>query len=157
MALSDERGGEDGSMSIINDDLRLSLENPHIFGGGGRDRNGSVDYPANRIRKGTDDSDVLIKEKMKLEEEEKIAENGPYLKPGIVDHICVVGPESGFVVPKNDSRRGWLGERKRYWFVFSYYCSSFSTNLNSISFMFVQQIMSQILVYWSSFHLKGIM
>ncbi len=103
LALSDDRVVDD--TSIITEEMRLSLENHHLLGG-----ISSVDMAHSRMRKETEESDVLIKEKMRLEEEEKIAENGPFLKPGIVDHICVVGPEDSFVIPKGDNRKGWLGE-----------------------------------------------
>jgi hypothetical protein len=45
-----------------------------------------------------------------LEEEKQYAESGPYLEPGIVDHICVVGPADlgSPILPLGP--RGWLGK-----------------------------------------------
>ena len=93
----DADGAETIADSIISEEMMLSLS--------------SIDHKMNRPRIGTAEMDRLTKEEQKMaEEERKIAENGPYLEPGIVNHICVVGP-SGEVSPNLvKGHRGWLGE-----------------------------------------------
>lgn len=62
-----------------------------------------------RSRKGSADMDQLRKEeKIKLEEAAKIQENGPYLKPGLIDHICVVGPQGAGGARIDLSTKGWI-------------------------------------------------
>ena len=95
-------GGEGENIddaSTIGDEMRLSLDL-------GRDRLGSADHSI-RTRKGVEEIDLLRLE----EEEQKIAENGPYLEPGIVDHICVVGPGDIGNLKYNSGAKGWIGER----------------------------------------------
>ena len=63
-----------------------------------------------RLRRGSVDTEDLRKEEqMKLEEAARIEENGPYLEPGLIDHICVVGPK-GSGTRINMSTKGWIGK-----------------------------------------------
>ena len=100
---------------MISEEMMLSLS--------------SLDHTmSNRPRIGTAEMDRLTKEEQKLaEEERKIAENGPYLEPGVVNHICIVGPK-GDISPKLvKGHRGWLGERT---FLFVYlFVLTFQLNL----------------------------
>lgn len=45
---------------------------------------------------------------MKNEENEAIKLNGPYLEPGIIDYICVVGPKDFGNVRYTEDKLGWL-------------------------------------------------
>jgi hypothetical protein len=86
--------------TVVDEEMRLSIDL-------GRDRLASLDQQSFRTRKGTEDTDILKKE----EEKRKIAENGPFLEPGIVDHICVVGPKDIGDQINDIGSKGWLGKR----------------------------------------------
>jgi hypothetical protein len=47
-------------------------------------------------------------DKVKNEENEAIKLNGPYLEPGIIDYICVVGPKDIGNVRYTEDKLGWL-------------------------------------------------
>ena len=57
------------------------------------------------------DLKYLTLEKQKnLNEGANIEKNGPYLEPGIVDHICVVGPDSSTHPGEIKGVKGWVGK-----------------------------------------------
>jgi len=47
-------------------------------------------------------------EKKIAEEEERIKQNGPYLEPGIVDHICVIGARDIGAIRNDNGEKGWV-------------------------------------------------
>lgn len=92
--------------AIIGDETRLST------------RMSIHDQPV-RSRIGTDEKELISKEdKKKREEEEKIAENGPYLEPGLIDHICVVGPANFGNTKMVEGARGWIGGERFFGSIF---------------------------------------
>ncbi len=57
------------------------------------------------------DISVIMEEKtarLKQEELERFKHNGPYLEPGIVDYVCVVGAKNIGDLKDDDSKRGWV-------------------------------------------------
>ena len=47
-------------------------------------------------------------QKLMLEEKEAIRQNGPFLNPGIVDYVCVVGAKNLGDLKGDDGTRGWI-------------------------------------------------
>ena len=47
-------------------------------------------------------------QKLPLEEKELIRQNGPFLNPGIVDYVCVVGAKNLCDLRGDDGTRGWI-------------------------------------------------
>ena len=90
------------SPSIISDQMRASLEIS-------KERPNSVDFSV-KSRKCTDEIDRLRKEEERREKELMIEENGPFLEPGLVDYICVVGPNNVGDQTIDTGTRGWLGK-----------------------------------------------
>ncbi len=75
-----------------------------------RDRPASVDFSV-RSRKGSVDMDQFREEDEKrMEEIVRIQESGPYLEPGLIDHICVVGPEATGSARIDMNTKGWIGK-----------------------------------------------
>jgi hypothetical protein len=46
--------------------------------------------------------------KLKQEELERLKHNGPYLEPGIIDYICVVGAKNIGDQKDDDGKKGWV-------------------------------------------------
>ena len=55
-----------------------------------------------------DGSTISLEENLKNEELERLKHNGPYLDPGIVDFICVVGAKNIGDQKDDDGGKGWV-------------------------------------------------
>ncbi len=55
-----------------------------------------------------DGSSISLEENLKNEELERLKHNGPYLDPGIVDFICVVGAKTIGDQKDDDGGKGWV-------------------------------------------------
>lgn len=72
--------------------------------------------PGKRRRSVVSADDILgeeVKDAMEkkiAEEEERIKQNGPYLEPGIVDHICVIGARDIGAIRNDNGEKGWVGK-----------------------------------------------
>jgi len=97
--------GQDDTGSLIN--------NPHQIPGGSKREITSAG--SNRERTGSGvTGDQSLTEKLKQdqirreEEEQKLRENGPYLEPGLVDFICVVGAKDLGNQKNDNGNKGWV-------------------------------------------------
>ncbi len=86
---------EDG---MLSEDMRLSLTPADQTL-----RQTMIAREVERLRK--EDNQIMEEEMLKM----KIEESGPYLEPGIIDHICVVGPDKNCFPKTIDRGRGWIG------------------------------------------------
>ena len=50
-------------------------------------------------------------QKLPLKEKELIRQNGPFLNPGIVDYVCVVGAKNLCDLRGDDRTRGWIDSK----------------------------------------------
>ncbi len=95
--------GENQEEGGTGDDMKPSLQSfrdhrPHSVDSSFRSRRGSADMDQARRE-----------EQMKLEEIARIQANGPYLEPGLINHVCVVGPRGTGGARIDLTTKGWIG------------------------------------------------
>ena len=99
----DGDGDAQGEGAVRGEEMKMSLQSL-------RDRPISAESSFRTKRGSFDMEQVMKEEDMKLEEAAKILENGPYLEPGLINHVCVVGPKvTGSRIDM--STRGWIGKQ----------------------------------------------